>query len=64
MRIPRRHFLNPAAGAAALPATSNISIAQAYPARPVTVVVPFQAGGALDVAPLDAHPASYPVLPA
>ena len=35
MKLPRRHFLHLAAGAAALPAVSPIARAQAYPARPV-----------------------------
>jgi hypothetical protein len=37
MKLPRRQFLHLAAGAAALPAVSNIARAQAYPARPVFV---------------------------
>jgi len=39
-----------AAGAAALPAVSRIVWAQAYPTRPLTLVVPFAAGGPSDVA--------------
>jgi len=38
-----------AAGAAALPAASRIASAQIYPTRPITIIVPFSAGGALDV---------------
>src|SRR6516164_3051749 len=49
MRFPRRQFLHLAAGAAAVPAVSCIARAQSYPARPITIVVPFPAGGALDV---------------
>jgi tripartite-type tricarboxylate transporter receptor subunit TctC len=49
MEFPRRQFLHLAAGAAALPAMSRIARAQAYPTRPITIVVPFPAGGALDV---------------
>src|SRR5271169_6173682 len=48
MKLPRRQFLNLATGVAALPAVSRIARAQAYPARPITVVVPFAAGGPLD----------------
>ena len=41
MKLPRRAFLHLAAGAAALPAASRVARAQAYPAQPVRVVVPF-----------------------
>jgi tripartite-type tricarboxylate transporter receptor subunit TctC len=44
----RRRFLQLAAGAAALPAFSRAASAQAYPSRPVTIVVPLPAGGAVD----------------
>ena len=49
MRLPRRQFLQLAAGAAALPAFSRIARAQAYPTRPITAIVPFAAGGGTDV---------------
>ena len=61
MKFPRRDFLHLAAGAAALPALTRITSAQAwaqawaqasgqaYPARPITMVVPFPAGGSTDV---------------
>ena len=39
MKLPRRKFLQLAAGAAALPAVSRIAWAQAYPSRPVRIVV-------------------------
>ena len=49
MKLPRRRFLHLAAGAAALPAVSRIAVAQTYPARPITMVVPYAPGGATDV---------------
>src|SRR5215471_13949959 len=45
MKLPRRTFLHLAASAAALPAVSRIAGAQAYPSRPVRIVVGFAAGG-------------------
>src|SRR5215475_6967569 len=50
MKLPhRRQFLHLAAGSAALPAFSRIAQAQNYPTRPITLVVPFAAGGGADV---------------
>jgi tripartite-type tricarboxylate transporter receptor subunit TctC len=49
MKLPRRQFLHLASGAAALPAVSRIARAQAYPTRPITMIIPFSAGGPSDV---------------
>jgi tripartite-type tricarboxylate transporter receptor subunit TctC len=51
MKLPhRRQFLSLAAGAVALPAVSPIAMAQAWPSRPVRLVVGFPAGGGADAA--------------
>jgi tripartite-type tricarboxylate transporter receptor subunit TctC len=50
MKLYRRQFLHLTAGAAALPAVSRFAWAQAYPTRPVTIIVGFPAGGGADIA--------------
>ena len=49
MTLPRRQFLHLAAGAAAFPVISGIASAGAYPARSVRIIVPFGAGGGVDI---------------
>jgi tripartite-type tricarboxylate transporter receptor subunit TctC len=50
MKICRRKFLRLGAGTVALPAISRVASAQAYPARPITMIVPIAAGSSSDVA--------------
>jgi len=49
MKLPRRAFLGLAAGATALPLVSRIARAQAYPSRPVHLIVGFAAGQSIDI---------------
>jgi tripartite-type tricarboxylate transporter receptor subunit TctC len=49
MKLPRRKFLQLAAGAAALPAVARIARAQAYPSRPVRIIGGAPAGGGIDI---------------
>src|SRR5437660_3217652 len=49
MKLPRRRFLQLATGAAALAPVSRFALAQAYPTRPVRIIVGAPPGGTLDI---------------
>src|SRR5215831_13766817 len=49
MKLPRRRFLQLAGSAAVAPAFSRAATAGSYPSRPITMIVPFPAGGGTDV---------------
>jgi tripartite-type tricarboxylate transporter receptor subunit TctC len=49
MKLPRRRFLYVVVGAAALPTVPRFARAQAYPARPVRIIVGFPAGTSSDI---------------
>jgi tripartite-type tricarboxylate transporter receptor subunit TctC len=49
MTLPRRRFLRLAVGVVAMPAVARVASAQAYPSRPVRIIVGFAAGGSSDI---------------
>jgi tripartite-type tricarboxylate transporter receptor subunit TctC len=49
MKLPRRRFLQLAAGTAVLPALSRVARAQTYPAKPVRFIIGYTSGGSADI---------------
>ena len=49
MKLPRRRFLRLAGAAIALPAVSRVASAQAYPTRPVRMIIGYPPGGSADI---------------
>src|SRR5262249_43524319 len=49
MKLRRRHFLQLALGAGAVPALSRLSRAQAYPTRPLRLIIGYPPGGSADI---------------
>jgi tripartite-type tricarboxylate transporter receptor subunit TctC len=49
MKLPRRQILFLTAAAALFPTVSRLALAQTYPVRPVRLIAPFPAGGAVDL---------------
>ena len=62
MGLPRRTFIHLAAGAAALPLTRLAAAADAYPSRPIHVVIGFTPGAAADVVARVFSQAAGPIL--
>jgi hypothetical protein len=61
MKSLRRRFLHLAAGAAALPTLPSIARAQAYPSRPVRIIVGFPPGGSTDILARPTAPLAKPL---
>ena len=51
MQLPRRQFLHLVAGTASVLTAPRVAKAQAYPSRPIIMIVPFAAGGPRELAP-------------
>jgi tripartite-type tricarboxylate transporter receptor subunit TctC len=49
MKLPRRRFLHLVAGAAVLPAITRVAHAQAYPNKPIKMILPYTPGSPNDV---------------